>query len=147
MAFGNNMTVVGNLTRDPELRFTNSGTAVANFSIAWNDRRTNRQTGETEEETSFFNVTVWKDLAEHCAGSLSKGDRVILVGAIKQRDYETAEGEKRSVYEITADEVGPSLRWAEVDVRKSESSGGSQGTNRSRSQEAAPAYNNDEEPF
>jgi single-strand DNA-binding protein len=128
MANGNNITVVGNCTRDPELRFTASGQALASFGVAVNRRWQNRQTNEWEEQTSWFNVVVWGDMAENLSDTLSKGMRVIVTGRLEQRSWETEQGEKRSVVEIVADEVGPSLRWATADVKRSERrSGGGQG--------------------
>lgn len=124
MANGNSVTLVGNLTRDPELRFTPSGTAVANFGIAVNRRWQNRQTGEWEEDTSFFNIAAWADLAENVCESLEKGARVIVTGRLEQRSWETPERERRSVVEVRADEVGPSLRWASASVVKNERRGG-----------------------
>ena len=128
MANGNNVTVVGNVTRDPELRFTASGQAKANFGIAVNRRWQNRQTQEWEEATSFFNVVCWREMAENTSESLQKGARVIVTGRLEQRSYETPEGEKRSVVEVVADEIGPSLRWATAQVQKSDRRGpGAQG--------------------
>ncbi len=118
MAAGNNVTVIGNVTRDPELRFTASGVAMAKFGIAVNRRWQNRQTNEWEEEASFFNVTAWRELGENIANSLTKGSRVIVSGALRQHSWETDNGEKRSSVEITADEVGPSLRWATASVER-----------------------------
>lgn len=111
-----NVTAVGNLTRDPDLRFTNTGRAIANFGIACNRRY--QVNGEWQEETSFFNVSAWATLGENAAASLHKGDRVYVTGRLQQREYETKEGEKRSVVEITAEEIGPSLRWATVEIQK-----------------------------
>jgi single-strand DNA-binding protein len=119
MATGNNITLVGNLTRDPELRFTPSGQPLAQFGMAVNRRWQNRQ-GEWQEDTSFFNVVVWGDHGENASDSLGKGDRVIVTGRLDQRSWETEQGEKRSVIEVIADEVGPSLRWATAEVKKSE---------------------------
>ncbi len=124
MANGNNVTVVGNATRDPELRFTNSGQAVATFGLAVNRRWQNRQTQEWEESVSFFDVTCWAQLAENVAESVQKGSRVLVTGRLDQRSWETQDGEKRSKVEIIADEVGPSLRWATAQVTKNERRGG-----------------------
>lgn len=118
MANGNTVTVVGNLTRDPELRFTPSGVAKAQLGVAVNRRWQNRQTNEWEEATSFFNVVCWRDLAENVGESLTQGARVIITGRLDQRSWETDQGERRSVVEIVADEIGPSLRWATADVSK-----------------------------
>ena len=154
----NTVTVVGNLTREPELRYTGSGRGMAQFGIAVNRRWQNRQSGEWEEQVSFFNVTAWGDLGENCAASLTKGSRVIINGRLEQRSYETQQGEKRSVVEIIADEVGPSLRWAQATVTRNERSsgdGGYQGGGGGSTSRPAPnedpgapaAYSNDEEPF
>jgi single-strand DNA-binding protein len=156
----NSVTIVGNLTREPELRYTNTGRSMAQFGVAVNRRWQNRQSGEWEEQVSFFNVTAWGDLGENCAASLGKGSRVIVNGRLEQRSYETQQGEKRSVVEIIADEVGPSLRWAQATVVRNErtggegggSYGGGGGGNASRNipneDTGAPAYSStDEEPF
>jgi single-strand DNA-binding protein len=119
----NTVTVIGNLTREPELRFTNTGQAQANLGLAVNRRWQNRQSGEWEERTSFFNVVAWGDLAENVAHSLPKGCRVIVTGRLEQRSWETQEGEKRSVIEVVADEVAPSLRWATAKVERNERKG------------------------
>ena len=118
----NSITVVGNITRDPELRFTAGGKGVASFGIAVNRRY--QVNGEWQEKVSFFNVVAWDSLGENAAASLSKGSRVIVTGRLEQRDYETKDGEKRSVVEIVADEVGPSLRWARAEVERTQRSGG-----------------------
>jgi single-strand DNA-binding protein len=120
MATANNVNIVGNLTRDPELRFTPSGQATASFGVAVNRRWQNRQTQEWEEATSFFDVVCWGQLAENTAQSLTRGARVVVSGRLDQRSWENQEGEKRSKIEITADEVAPSLRWATVEVTKNE---------------------------
>jgi single-strand DNA-binding protein len=119
----NTVTVIGNLTREPELRFTNTGQAQANLGLAVNRRWQNRQSGEWEERTSFFNIVAWGDLAENVAHSLPKGCRVIVTGRLEQRSWETQEGEKRSVIEVVADEVAPSLRWATAKVERNERKG------------------------
>jgi single-strand DNA-binding protein len=114
-----NLTVlVGNLTRDPELRFTPSGLATATFGIAVNRRWQNRQTGDWEEATSFFDVVCWRELADHVAESLSRGDRVVVTGRLEQRSWETDEGDRRSRIALVAEEVAPSLRWATATVTK-----------------------------
>jgi len=105
------VTLIGNLTDDPELRFTPNGAAVANFRIAVTPRVKDGDTWK-DGDTSFFRVQAWRDLAENLTESLSKGTRVIVVGQLKARSWETPEGEKRSVVEITAEEVAPSLKWA-----------------------------------
>lgn len=158
MASDNNVTVVGNATRDPELRFTPSGQAVATFGLAVNRRWQNRQTQEWEEKVSFFDVTSWREMAENVAESVQKGTRVIVTGRLEQRSWETNDGEKRSKIEIVADEVGPSLRYATAGVTKNErsdfESGGSGGGGGGRSSaprsvpnDAPAGYSNDEEPF
>jgi single-strand DNA-binding protein len=133
---------VGNLTRDPELKYTSGGRAVSTFGIAVN-RRWKGQNDEWQEATSFFNVTAWADLGENIAASLNKGDRVIVTGRLEQRSWETNEGEKRSVVEIVADEIGPSLRWAQATIAKTERE---KAPTRTEAAAAPPAYG-DEEPF
>lgn len=118
MATGNNLTIVGNLTRDPELRFTPSGQATTSFGVAVNRRWQNRQTQEWDEATSFFDIVCWGGLAENVAESLEKGCRVVVTGRLDQRSWETDGDDKRSKVEIIADEVAPSLRWATVEVTK-----------------------------
>jgi single-strand DNA-binding protein len=145
------VTIVGNITRDPELRFTAGGKGIASFGVAVNRRW--QQGGEWQEKVSFFNVTAWDTLGENAAASLTKGTRVIVTGRLEQREYETKDGEKRNVVEIVADEIGPSLRWARADVeriaRDSGSGGGggsSSGGGASASRAPDPVYG-DEEPF
>jgi single-strand DNA-binding protein len=121
----NSVTLIGNLTRDPELRFTTGGRGVASFGLAVNRRY--QQNGEWQEQTSFFNVVCWGDLGENAATSLTKGSRVIVTGRLEQRSWETQENEKRSVVEVVADEVGPSLRWATAQIERTERSGGDGG--------------------
>lgn len=123
MSNGNHVSIVGNLTRDPELRFTASGQATANFGVAVNRRWQNRQSQEWEEATSFFDVVCWAQLAENAAQSLGRGSRVVVSGRLDQRSWETPDGDKRSKVEITADEVAPSLRWATVQITKNERRG------------------------
>ena len=120
MSNGNHVSIVGNLTRDPELRFTPTGQATAGFGVAVNRRWQNRQTQEWEEATSFFDVVCWGQLAENAAQSLSKGSRVLVSGRLDQRSWETAEHERRSKIEITADEIAPSLRWATTVITSNE---------------------------
>ena len=148
MAFDNTVTIIGNVTRDPELRYLNSGTALASFGVAWNNRYKDRN-GEQVEETSFFDVTCWRDLADNVAESISKGDRVIIYGRLDQRSWETQEGEKRSKVEIQADEVAPSLRWATAQVNKIRRDGPSGGGNAGGPppRNEPPAYDDAEEPF
>ena len=151
MAFDNTVTVVGNITRDPELRFTPSGAAVANFGLAWN-----RKGRDGEEVVSFFDVTAWNQLAENAAESLSKGMRVMVYGRLDQRSWETQDGDRRSKVEIIADEIAPSLRWATAEVTRNARSdsfaggggGAPQGGGGSRPVAIeAPAYDPNEEPF
>jgi single-strand DNA-binding protein len=119
----NNVTVVGNLTADPELRFTASGVAMVNISVA-DSRRYQDRNGDWQEDTSFFRGTCWRDMAENVAESLPKGARVVISGRLKQRTWETNEGEKRSVVELDIQEIGPSLRWATATVTKTPRTGG-----------------------
>ncbi len=117
---GNDVTLVGNLARDPELRFTPSGAAVANFGLAVNRRWKEQGSDEWSEAVSFVDVTVWQQLAENVAESLTKGDRVHVSGRLEQQSWESPEGEKRTKVIVVADEVGPSLRWATAQVAKNE---------------------------
>ena len=122
------ITVVGNLTDDPELRFTPSGAAVAKFRIASTPRTLDRESGEWKDgEPLFLACNIWRDAAEHVAESLQRGARVIVQGRLRQRSYETREGEKRTVYELEVDEIGPSLRYATAKVQKMSRSGGGGG--------------------
>ena len=118
MANGNTVTLVGNLTRDPEMRFTPNGAGQAILGLAVSRRYQDRG-GEWQEETGFYNVVCWGDLAENVQ-SLKKGTRVIIDGRLRQRSWETENGDKRSVVEVQADEIGPSLRWARADVHRNE---------------------------
>ena len=128
MAGDTTITVIGNLTDDPELRFTPSGAAVANFRVASTPRFMDRQTNEWKDgEPLFLACTVWRQAAENVAESLQRGARVIVSGRLKQRSYETREGEKRTVIELEVDEVGPSLRYATAKVQKMQRSGGNGG--------------------
>ena len=111
-------TIVGNLTRDPEIRYTRDGQATTSLSVAVNRRWQDRTTKEWEESTSFFDVICWRDLAENVALSLTKGARVVVTGRLEQRSWESDEGDKRSKVEIVADEIGASLRFATVDIHK-----------------------------
>ena len=148
MASENSVTLVGNITRDPELRYTTGGRGVASFGLAVNRRY--QQNGEWQEQTSFFNITAWGDLGENSAASLTKGSRVIVTGRLQQREYETREGEKRTIVEVIADELGPSLRWAQAQVerisRDSAPAGGGGGGGGSAAAAPDPVYG-DEEPF
>ncbi len=157
MANGNNVTLVGNVTRDPELRFTPTGQATATFGLAVNRRWQNRQTQEWEEATSFFDVVCWREMAENAAESLVRGSRVIVTGRLDQRSWETADGDKRSKVEVTADEIGPSIRWATAQITKNERRNAGEGAGipaRSAAGRApadapggASGYGYDEEPF
>lgn len=155
MAFDNTVSIVGNVTRDPELRFTASGVPLCNFGVAWNRRY--ERGGEQVEEVSFFDVTCWRSLAENVAESITKGTRVIVYGRLDQRSWETPEGDKRSKVEIVAEEVSPSLRWASAQVNRNEFREGNgtaprrgaapaSGSAPAASRSAAPSYG-DEEPF
>jgi single-strand DNA-binding protein len=152
---GNSITIVGNITRDPELRFTPSGQANARLGVAVNRRWQDRNSGEWQEATSFFDVICWRELAENVSESLKRGARVIVTGRLEQRTWEQ-DGNKRSVVEIIADEVAPSLRWATAKVEKTErrsggdQGGGGGGSGHGRSAPAAepPPYDDfGDEPF
>lgn len=157
MAIDNTVTVTGNATREPELRFTPSGQAVANFGLAVNRRWQNRQTQEWEESVSFFDITAWAQLAENAAESVTKGTRVTITGRLDQRSWETQDGDKRSKVEIVADDVAISLKWATADVMKNERpggggggyapAGGGGGGGGGARPNNPPPYNPDEEPF
>jgi len=144
--------LVGNLTREPELRFTAGGKGVASFGLAVNRRY--QVNGEWQEKVSFFNVTAWDTLGENASASLNKGARVIVTGRLEQREYETKDGEKRTVVEVVADEVGPSLRWATAQVERVARSNGTStgngdhqpGQSSSAHRAPDPVYG-DEEPF
>ncbi len=122
------ITVVGNLTADPELRFTPSGAAVANFTVASTPRIFDRQSNEWKDgDALFMRCSIWREAAENVAESLTRGSRVVVQGRLKQRSYETREGEKRTVVELEVDEIGPSLRYATAKVNKASRSGGGGG--------------------
>ncbi len=148
----NTITVVGNVTRDPELKFLNSGQAAIKLSIAVNRRWQNRQTQEWEERVSYFEVVGYGAMAENAANSLQKGSRVIVSGRLEQRTWETENGDKRSIVEINADEIGPSLKWATAVVTRTPRAEGSNFQSSDRPA-AAPRSNEpssyafDEEPF
>lgn len=145
----NNVTLVGNLVEDPELRFTPSGVAMAKIRFAVNRRY--QRDGEWQEETSFFGGTVWRDMAENAAESLTKGSRIIVTGSLEQRSWENQEGEKRSTIEIRIDDLGPSLRWATASVTRTPRSGGSDFGGGAPATPAAPVarddWGPDEAPF
>jgi single-strand DNA-binding protein len=162
----NTVTLVGNVTRDPELRYTPSGQAVASFGLAVNRRWQNRQTNDWEEQVSFFDVKCWAQMAENVGESVQKGSRVVVSGRLEQRSWETDNGDKRSKVEVVADEIGPSLRWATATVTKNErregggsgggagggggGGGGNPGSNRpaaNATSGASGGYETDEEPF
>jgi single-strand DNA-binding protein len=124
MASDNQITIVGNLTDDPELRYTPNGAAVVNFSVAVTPRIRDDAGGWKDGDTSFFRVNAWRTLAENSAESLTRGMRVVVIGRLRQRSWETPEGERRSVIEIEADEVGPSLKWATAKVERQGRAGG-----------------------
>lgn len=128
MAGDTTITVIGNLTADPELRFTPSGAAVANFTVASTPRIFDRQSSEWKDgEALFLRCNIWREAAENVAESLTRGSRVIVTGRLKQRSFETREGEKRTVFEVEVDEIGPSLRYATAKVNKASRSGGGGG--------------------
>ncbi|ALV46817.1 single-strand binding protein [Arthrobacter alpinus] len=130
MAGETTITVIGNLTSDPELRFTPSGSAVANFTIASTPRTFDRQSNEWKDgETLFLRASIWREAAENVAESLTKGTRVIVSGRLKSRTYDTKEGEKRTVMELEVDEIGPSLRYANAKVNRTQRSGAQGGGN------------------
>jgi single-strand DNA-binding protein len=156
----NSVTLVGNVTREPELRYTAAGQAMAKFGLAVNRRWQNRQTNAWEESTSFFDVVAWREMAENVGESITKGTRVVVTGRMEQRSYENQAGEKRSAVELVADEIGPSLRWATAKVVRNErrsdgdgfggggggGGGGGAGGGERAPAAAAPRYE-DEEPF
>jgi len=151
MASENSVTLVGNITKDPELRYTSGGRGVASFGLAVNRRY--QVNGEWQEEASFFNIVAWADLGENAAASLHKGNRIIVTGRLQQRSYETRDGDKRNVVEVIADELGPSLRWAQVEIERisrdsagsgNSGGGGSSGGGATR---APDQVYGDEEPF
>jgi single-strand DNA-binding protein len=144
----NSVTLVGNLTRDPELRYTAGGRGVASFGLAVNRRY--QVNGEWQEQVSFFNVVAWGDLGENAAASLNKGNRIVVTGRLEQRSYDTKEGEKRSVTEVVADDLGPSLRWAQAQVERisrDAADGGSRGGSGGGGTSAPDPIYGDEEPF
>ncbi|MEJ7764623.1 MAG: single-stranded DNA-binding protein [Acidimicrobiales bacterium] len=154
----NTVTIVGNVTRDPELRYTPSGAALAAFGVAVNRVWTDKQTNDRKEQVSFFDVVCWREMADNVCESLSKGSRVIVTGRLEQRSWEDGDGNKKSKVEIVADEVGPSLRWASAEITRNErrTPDGQGGGNRPTANDpgpdssAAPAkagYAYDEEPF
>lgn len=171
MAQDNNVTITGNAGREPELRFTPTGQAVANFGVAVSRRWQNRQTNEWEEATSWIDVTCWAQLAENVAESVGRGTRVTVTGRLDQRSWETDNGDKRSKVEIVADDVAISLKWATATAQRNERNdsgggnygGGNTGGNQNNQnnqqggrsfgaagggqQQQPPAYSPEEEPF
>ncbi len=147
----NTVTLVGNVTRDPELRYTSGGRGVASFGLAVNRRY--QSNGEWQEQTSFFDVVAWGTLGENVAASLNKGARAVVYGRLEQRSWDTQEGEKRTKIEVIADEIGPSLRWAQANVEKTARTSGdaaAAGTpagGAQRSSDPSPTSYGDEEPF
>ncbi len=141
MAFNNTITITGNVTREPELRFTPAGAALCEFGVAWNLRKQNG-----DDEAMFFNVTCWRSLAENVAESIDKGDRVIVTGRLNWRSWETDAGEKRQVVDIQAEEVGPSLQWASADVTRNERTDSGPSSDQGASSSASN-FPTDEEPF
>ena len=135
MAQDNHVTLVGNVTKDVDLRYTTSGRGVASFGLAVNRRW--QQNGEWQEAVSFFNIVAWGDLGENAAASLTKGNRVFVTGRLEQRSYEDKDGNTRNVTKVIADDLGPSLKWAQADVERTE---------RTERKEPAPDLG-PEEPF
>ena len=138
----NTMTVVGNLTGEPELRFTANGAAMLTGSIA--DNRRYQVNGEWQEETSYINFIAWRELAENAAASLTKGARVVITGRLQQRDWTDKDGNTRKSYDLVVDEIAPSLRWATATVTKTAKSDGSP---KPAAQAPAPAEYIEEDPF
>lgn len=147
----NTITIVGNLTQDPEMRYTPNGVAMVRITVAVNRRRFNRDTNTWEDsEASYFDATCWRDLAENVSESLRKGTRVMITGRLEQRRWETQEGERRSKVEIQVDEIGPSLKWATASVTRIPRGGGWSGGQQGNVPPAPVARNNpppDEAPF
>jgi single-strand DNA-binding protein len=155
----NTTTIIGNLTREPEIRYLRDGQATAQLGVAVNRRWQDRTTQEWQEATSFFDVVCWREMAENASESLARGSRVIVTGRLEQRSWETQDGDKRSKVEIVADEIGPSLRWATAQVTKNERRGpgegapprsGGGGSDRQPANQGAgggAGYGFDEEPF
>ena len=141
----NNIKLVGNLTRDPELRFTATGRGVASFGIAVGRRY--QVNGEWKEDTSYFNVTAWGQLGENASATLSKGMRCVVSGRLEQREYNNREGEKRSAIEVVADEIGPSLKWATAQVERNPRDANAQGGGASNRGQGGQTAGGDENPF
>lgn len=142
------LTVVGNLTSDPELRYTQNGLAVANFTIASTPRTFDKAKGEyVDGESLFLRASVWREVAEHVAGSLTKGSRVIATGRLKQRSYDDRDGNKRTAIELEVDEIGPSLRYATAQVERARSVPGSGNTGVPSAAEPADSWNLPDVPY
>ena len=142
MAYDNTVTIVGNMTRDAELRYTASGVAVTEFGVAWNSKDR-----DGNESVSFFDVTCWRELAEHVAESLGKGNRVIVYGRLDQNTWETKDGDKRSKVRVMADDVAPSLRWTIANVERTPRSGDGFPKPDGKSAMERTGFPADEEPF
>lgn len=142
MAIDNTITLTGNLTRDPELRYTNGGRGVATFGLAVNRRW--QQNGEWQEQVSFFNIVAWGDLGENVAASATKGTRIIVTGRLEQRSYDDRDGNQRSVTEVIADDIGPSLKWAQAQIERIERDKAPRGGQTESKPD--PAYG-DDDPF
>ncbi len=142
MALDNTITISGNTTREPELRYTPSGHPVANFSVAVNRRWQDKATGETNEAVTFIDITAWGDLAENAAETLPRGARVLITGRLDQDTWETETGDKRHRHSITADDIAPSLKWATADITRNDKNRPPTNTVKHR-----PTHNPDEEPF
>ena len=141
----NSITLVGNLTRDPEIRFTATGRAVASFGIAVGRRY--QVNGEWQEQTSYFNVTAWGQLGENAAATFTKGTRVVVTGRLEQREYTSREGEKRTAIDVIADELGPSLRWATATVVRTPKQDGQGGGSTNRPANAGTNPGTEATPF
>ena len=139
MAYDNTITIVGNVTRDPEQKSTAGGLSITNFGVAWNKRKK-----EGEDETSFYDVSCFRDLADNVARSVKKGDRVVIYGSIEQSRWETPEGDKRSKHQIVADDISLSLKWASATAERNPREGGFKSAS---APAAAPAFNRSDEPF
>lgn len=145
MAGETTLTVVGNLTSDPEIRFTQSGAAVCSFTVASTPRTFDRQSGEWKDgDALFLRCNVWRQMAENVGESLRRGNRVLVSGRLRQRQFETKEGEKRTVVELEVDEIGPSLRYAQASVRKVDREGGAQ---QSRPRQQSSGYTGADDPW
>jgi single-strand DNA-binding protein len=146
---GIEMTIVGTLGRDPDLRFTSGGRGVASTSVAVSRRWKPKDSNEWQEVTSWVNITMWAELGENAAATLHKGDRVIAQGRFEEREYTDKEGNPKRVWEMTVDEIGPSLRWAQAHVERTErtTSGDEPAPRKQAARPADPPYGDTEEPF